>query len=198
MPTATKIMIIRHAEKPPKKGGPPLGVSVDGANGANMLIVQGWQRAGALATLFAPSRGPLQSALLATPGTLFACTPDTSSQRPCDTLAPLSAKLGVAIDQSFGEGDTTPMIARAMACQGTVLICWEHKHIQRITAQIPRRDAQPPDTYLWPGSRFDVVFVFDLDGDAYRFSQVPELLLAGDIATPIDLRAGAPAADDDA
>ena len=44
-PTATKIMIIRHAEKPPSDNN-PAGVLLDGTQDRSALIVQGWQRAG--------------------------------------------------------------------------------------------------------------------------------------------------------
>jgi hypothetical protein len=193
MPTATKIMIIRHAEKPPKTGGPPLGVTGDGANDPNGLVVRGWTRSGALAALFAPSHGPMQTPILARPQHLFACTPEAQgSHRPHDTIVPLSRKLGIDIDDSFGQDDFEPMVARAMAREGVVLICWEHKRIQNITAEIPRRDAEPPDHFYWPGNRFDVVFVFDLDGGKYRFSQVPELLLDGDTDAAIDVHAPSP------
>jgi hypothetical protein len=58
LPTATKIMIIRHAEKPPATGQ-PFGVTVEGAQDVESLTIQGWQRVGPLACLFAPTRGPL-------------------------------------------------------------------------------------------------------------------------------------------
>jgi hypothetical protein len=80
------------------------------------------------------------------------------------------------------------MVADAMGRPGVVLICWEHHRIRKITAQIPRRDGAPPDRYRWPGTRFDVIFVFDRDGDQYRFQQVPQLLLDGDSPDPIDVR----------
>ena len=43
MAKATKIMVIRHAEKPE---GAVQGVDADGNDGKEFLIVQGWQRAG--------------------------------------------------------------------------------------------------------------------------------------------------------
>ena len=54
--STSKIMIIRHAEKPPDSGG-PFGVTAGGEKDAESLIIQGWQRAGALACLFAPRAG---------------------------------------------------------------------------------------------------------------------------------------------
>jgi len=50
---ATKIMLIRHAEKPPNNP-PPHGVDAKGDHDSESLIVQGWQRAGALTVYFAP------------------------------------------------------------------------------------------------------------------------------------------------
>ena len=190
-PVASRIMIIRHAEKP-ETDGAPFGVAEDGTPGSdggkNMLLVRGWTRAGALAALFAPARGPLQSPDLETPQHLYACKiEDDGSRRPHDTLVPLSRKLGVDIDASFGQDDFARMIGVATGQTGVVLVCWEHKRIQEITRLIPRHGNEPPDQYHWPGKRFDVVFVFTLDGDKYRFSQVPEMLLDGDSDEPIDV-----------
>jgi hypothetical protein len=109
------------------------------------------------------------------------------SHRPHDTILPLSRKLGPAIVDSYGQDDYEAMIADAMGRSGVVLICWEHKRIERITALIPRVGGEPPARYHWPGSRFDAIFVFDLEGDQYRFHQVPQLLLDGDSPDPIDV-----------
>jgi len=60
---ATKIMVIRHAEKPDRyKGAQYAGVNnlgaVAGGDGAKHLVTLGWERAGALVALFAPPGGP--------------------------------------------------------------------------------------------------------------------------------------------
>jgi hypothetical protein len=60
---ATKIMVIRHAEKPGTYSGTAYsGVdefgTVSGAAGAKHLVTLGWERAGALITLFASPYGP--------------------------------------------------------------------------------------------------------------------------------------------
>jgi hypothetical protein len=185
-----KIMIIRHAEKPPKTGD-ALGVAENGStgddDGKSQLIVPGWMRAGALVPLFAPPHGPAVG--LATPDHLFACKIDgQSSHRPHDTILPLARMLRKDINLSYGQDDYPAMIDEALKRQGAVLICWEHKRIHKITALIPRRDQQPPVEYKWPGTRFDVVFVFDRVGDEYVFSQVTQLLLVGDSDEPIDTR----------
>lgn len=50
-PTATKIMLIRHAEKPIKDF---YGVTDKGVRDRHTLIVKGWQRAGALVVVYKP------------------------------------------------------------------------------------------------------------------------------------------------
>ncbi|HTS46866.1 MAG TPA: hypothetical protein VMH05_02920 [Bryobacteraceae bacterium] len=39
----------------------------------------------------------------------------------------------------------------------------------------------------WPSARFDVVWVFDINPatNTYTFNQLPQLLLQGDLPTPI-------------
>ena len=190
-PVAAKIMILRHGEKPTSDAA-PFGVAEDGTQGdhagKDLLLVRGWTRAGALAAALGSGSGPLPSPALARPDHLFACkVEDAGSHRPHDTLVPLARKLGFAIVDQYGQDDYAAMIADALARPGVSLICWEHKRIELITALIPRAGGEPPDRYHWPGTRFDVIFVFDRDGDHYRFQQVPQLLLDGDSPDPIDV-----------
>src|ERR1700690_3875582 len=107
-PKAPKIMIIRHAEKPV---GHLAGVNEAGASSGHDLIVRGWQRAGALACLFAPAHGPLQNALLAKPGFIFASAPsddpvpgDSKSRRPQETVTPLASLLQLNVNLNFSKG----------------------------------------------------------------------------------------------
>jgi hypothetical protein len=185
MATAQKIMVIRHGEKP-QGDLAPYGVTADGEQDAESLLVQGWARAGALAVLFAPGRGPLQSPQLAVPQTIFAASTNSgdASKRPAETVSMVAAKLSLNVDTTHQVGDETQLAAAAKACSGTVLIGWEHKHIPLIANAILGNTSAPQK---WPGDRFDMVWVFDFDAGsgAYRMSQVPELLLAGDSAAPI-------------
>lgn len=185
--TATKIMIVRHGEKPGKDGQKPYGVDEDGQQDDLSLSPTGWQRAGALAVLFDPARGPLQHPALAVPQHLFAGDPSRSgkgiSKRPLETITPLSRRLGLTINQTYAVGQEQQVANAAMAHSGVVLIGWEHKHIPLIANQILGDTTTVPQS--WPSERFDVVLVFDLQDGAYRFSQVPELLLYGDSADPI-------------
>ncbi|HEU4558175.1 MAG TPA: hypothetical protein VFS20_10010 [Longimicrobium sp.] len=186
MSTATKIMVIRHAEKPADTP-PPQGVDINGNADPESLIPLGWQRAGALACLFAPARGPLQAPELATPQAVFAAGVGhhSHSERPEETVSAMAAKLGLTTDTSYLKGDEEAMTTAAMDSEGVVLICWQHEAIPGIANQIVGNGTTVPQT--WPGDRFDLVWVFDLDAASgtYSFTQVPQLLLAGDSAEPI-------------
>lgn len=192
MANATKIMVIRHAEKPT---GSFQGVDIDGNSGDKDLIVHGWQRAGALARFFAPVTSSFQHPGIEQPGFLFASGPiskkdkkdggdGSRSDRPEETITPLSQLIGVQIDLSFAEGEESQVAAAAIASGGVALIAWQHEDIPAIAQAILGSAIGIPP---WPKTRFDVVWVFDLqtDGATYSFSQVVQLLLAGDLPTVI-------------
>jgi broad specificity phosphatase PhoE len=174
------IFIIRHGEKPP----PGHGVDAGGKQDEHSLVPLGWQRAGALATLFAGKRAAFPE-----PTELIApkYAKDASRERTHQTITPLAALLGVEIESPYKEGKEKKLAGKvAAATSGVTLICWEHDHLPAIAANIPT----PPGTAIpasWPGKRFDVVWCFALDSDSgvYEFSQVPQMLLHGDRDTPI-------------
>jgi hypothetical protein len=178
-PARPTIQIIRHAEKP-TDDPQTLGVDSSGNENPECLIPLGWQRAGALATLFDPSHGTIAPGL-ATPRTIFAAGvgKHSNSHRPKETVKPLADKLGLKIDESFLKGDETAMVEAALAKTGVVLISWQHQDIPGIANQILGNTTTVPQS--WPGDRFDIVWVFTPDGSgAYTFTQVPQLLLHGD------------------
>jgi hypothetical protein len=188
-PTAPRILLIRHAEKPPTKP-PPYGVTKRGEHDTQSLTVKGWQRAGALACYLAPTAGPLQSPLLSTPAVIYASPPggkgadESQSERPVDTVTPLAKKLGLTVQTGFIKGKETKVAKAAMGASGVALICWQHKGIPLIANAILGNATTAPQK--WPGDRFDVVWVFDLQpGGGYSFSQVPQMLLKGDLPDPI-------------
>jgi hypothetical protein len=187
-PTRT-IYLIRHGEKPPDppKKPPPFGVDVDGNTNEHSLIPPGWQRAGALVTLFAPFGGEHRAGLL-TPDQLI-CPDygdDTSLHRTHETIYPLSQSLGIEIQHDYKEGKEAELGAElGDARTGVTLVCWEHKALHLIANAIQPTAAQPPIPQHWPSKRFDVVFVFSWGGSEYVFSQVPQNLLAGDKNKPL-------------
>lgn len=179
-------MLIRHAEKPPSNP-PPHGVDINGDHDSESLIVEGWQRAGALVVFFAPSVGPFQNSQIDTPATIYASQTGkgSESERPQETVTPLIAKLGssnVTQNFNFPKGQEQEVAESAMGCSGVVLICWEHQNIPLITKWFPISPNNPnPVPTAWPNGRYDVVWVFDLDSSGgYCFYEEPQLLLAGD------------------
>ena len=183
---ATKIMLIRHAEKPAKDAA-PYGVTSDGERSKESLEVRGWQRAGALASLLAPTNGGFQHASLAKPQFLFASKPlrRKGSRRPLETITPLAQKLAIRINSSFPRSDFESMIEEVVMCNGVVLICWQREYIPQIAAQILGNKKIAPAN--WPEDCFDMIWVFDLvrSSAKYTFKQVPQKLLGGDLRTPI-------------
>jgi len=174
---ATKIMLIRHAEKPDDKDG---GVDQKGNADKHDLIVRGWQRAGALVQFFANPpdlNGPIER-----PATIFATEPATGSEskRPLHTVTPLKQWLDIAIDSTIAEGSEQDLVTKASASNGVVLIAWHHEKIPAIANLILQNQSAPQK---WPGDRFDVVWIFSRAAASapWTFSQAPQLLLSGDL-----------------
>jgi hypothetical protein len=166
---ATKIMVIRHAEKPGSYNDTQFfGVNatgdIAGKDGKKQLITTGWQRAGGLVTLFAPPWGP--KAGLAKPAYLFASDPESKSngsdgnsaddsgpsQRPYQTLTPLEAALGLTIDVHYKKSHYDKMVEKALSREGVVLIAWQHEDIALQTedkkdgiSQVILTQTQTPD-----------------------------------------------------
>jgi hypothetical protein len=183
---ASKIMVIRHAEKPPNDP-PPYGVTWEGEFDKESLTVRGWQRAGALACLFAPTYGALQTPSLARPQFLYAskAIKQHGSHRPTETILPLAEKLGIRINTKYPKDGEEEMLEDALSCDGVVLICWQREYIPAIANHILGDRTTAPQS--WPEGRFDLVWVFDLAATSggYKFMEVPQCLLSGDSPTPI-------------
>lgn len=187
MQQAPMIMVMRHCEKPTDTHK---GILTNGSQSEHSLIVRGWQRAGALIPFFAPNRGGTMNEGLVRPAYLFATCPDAQgadcsdqSRREEETLSGLSEKLKVDLNLGFGEGQEAEIARAAIACNGPVLIAWDHNRIIELAKALAPEQSIPGK---WPGDRFDMIFVFRLQPDGtYKFLQVPQLLLAGDTDQPI-------------
>lgn len=180
----TKIMIIRHGEKPEPdasdKGVAPSGGGSDPAN----LTAKGWKRAEKLVSFFVDADAPG----IATPTVIFACKPTPDSRRPQETILPLvkalwdDASRPRHFNTDIDRDDFTDLATEVKASKGVCLICWEHHRIPDIAARFPHI---PASSGKWPGCRFDVVWVFDAHGGRWAFSQTPENLLHDDEDKPI-------------
>jgi hypothetical protein len=183
---ASQIVLIRHAEKPAEPA-PPHGVSLDGQPDVESLTVRGWQRAGALACLFAPPFGAHRGKGLGQPRYLYASNPRKHrSKRSRQTLSPLARKLGLEINSDFSPGEEEELARDARSRSGVVLVCWRHQHLPAIAHHLLGDRTTAPQR--WSEDRYDLIWVLDFDRatDQYRFSQLGQGLLHGDspIITP--------------
>jgi hypothetical protein len=180
---AAKIMLIRHAEKPNGDDGP--GLMPSGVENPRALTLTGWKRANALVGLFNPPDGALPRPPLAKPMSLFASGSD--SLRPKQTVAPLAAALNLPV-RTFLKGQEPELVAAVKKAEDPVLISWQHEALPAIAALIRgSADGVPP---RWPGHVYDLVWMLDLQASgAWSFTQVPELVMPGDIETLISFDA---------
>ena len=181
--STTKIMIIRHAEKPSKDGS-IVGISDKGNPDPEELTVRGWQRAGALVRFFAPASNQFSHPALAKPDVIFASrvAPHSKSFRAQHTVSVLAAFLGIDLNLSHAKGEEDALVTDALSQSGTVLIAWEHEAIPGIVGGLVRANRSIPQN--WPDDRFDIVWIVN-PSSASDFTQVPQMLLPGDSPKPI-------------
>jgi hypothetical protein len=186
--SALTLLIIRHAEKPGEQWPGP-GLNENGQPDGKSLVVRGWERAGAWATLFGAGLGgkdyPKPDAIYAAdPG--GAGAPDEGpSRRPYETVSALSARLGLSTAAAYAVGQEAQLVAKLLTLSGVALICWEHKAIAAaIVPRIPVDQGAPPRH--WPGERYDAVLRFDRDNGAekFKFGELLPCLLSGDSSIP--------------
>lgn len=180
------IMVIRHGEKPTKSDR---GVTVEGIPNKKSLTITGWVRSGALVELFAPASGSVRAGLFR-PRALFASNrsgPGGGSDREQETLQFLAWRLGVEVNVEHGVGEESQLMRAVTASVAPVLICWKHDYLAALAECLG--EVSPAVPSAWPEERYDVVWVFTKpaapSSSGYRFSQIPELVMPGDLPTPI-------------
>jgi hypothetical protein len=136
--------------------------------------------------------------------------PDANEHRAYETIQPLCEVLDGLSRASGGPGmeihahhqitDTVKAMTKVLESGATTaLVAWEHHNIYvqgtppvPSTGLVAALDAEAGVANIdevpacWLGDRFDVIWCFQLGGDArYTFSQIPQLLLAQDSADPM-------------
>ena len=177
------LLMIRHGEKPHADG---MGVDERGNANPDGLTPQGWARAGALVTLFAPNSTMVSSAL-PSPGALVTPRYHKPVHRAYLTLLPLSQRLGVATLAEHPVDAHPAKIVKSLVAMatGVVLLCWEHDHLVKIADVVAHTlpVANPGDVPAsWPDDRFDMIWRFDRDEQTqtWAFGSHDQQLLAGD------------------
>jgi hypothetical protein len=182
------IFIVRHGEKPAETM-PPNGIDARGIVNCHSLLPRGWQRAGALAVLFAPHDGQFRPGLrkptqLIAPYYPPALNQPSEKERTHETIQPIADRLGLTIESNGWQEDSSEAelgATLAQAKSGVTLVCWEHKHLPDIA------NAICPNCFpiKWPGKRFDIILSLTLvdptkNPPTYSFAQIPQRLLEDD------------------
>jgi hypothetical protein len=189
-----EVLIIRHGEK--------LGDSSSDKEGGPNLSMRGSARAAALPQLFAPATTAYGCALsvgkdqsftgayvatqtegtaprFSTPVFLFATQASKSSNRPVETITPLSAALSLSYDDKHGDGDygkvASNILTNSKYDGAVVLMCWHHGNIPNLATALGVKN--PP---AWPGSVFDRVWVVTYSGGAASLADDAQMVLYGD------------------
>jgi hypothetical protein len=192
-PPPSKIMIIRHAEKPPNSPNStgPWDVKFEGKSGeGKSLIVRGWQRAGALSSFFAPYKSKPANPKIVTPHHIYAANPKGETQRPWATVLPLAEWLKYKEGSSqfcvdYSVGDEKHLVKSVLEHGSPVLISWEHLHIMPdMIGHI--HESHPIANYKEIPKQFPDVFylvwVLDLSDGKYTWSSINQNLLPGDVS----------------
>jgi hypothetical protein len=188
--SALTILIIRHAEKPGENWPGP-GLTEDGKEDTESLVIRGWERAGAWTALFGAGLGGTS---YPAPQAIYAATPGTSdklnqgpSSRPYETIFALAPRLNLTPNTSFAKGDEKHLVDALLKLSGVALVCWEHKAIiSDILPRLPVSNSGDLPTH-WSGKRFDVVLRFDrADGATdFVFQALFPQLMSGDSGKPL-------------
>lgn len=176
------IMIIRHAEKP-RRSSATHAITPDGEHSKHSLTVTGWMRAGALAALFAP-HGAEPPAGLYRPDAVYSPAYEPGrSVRSVQTVTPVAARLGLDVVTRYAAGEEAYLADELRTRPGATLVAWKHSAITKIAEYLG--DVTPTPPLRWPGARFDMVWTFTRNGSGWRFAQIPQMLLPGDLPYPI-------------
>jgi len=163
-----KLLIIRHGEKP---GDPAVDASTDGIN----LSTKGYERAGALA--------PYVPATFGAPDFLFATKASNHSNRPVETITPLSTQTHLDIHSEFEDNQYANLAEKLTSDEKyagkQLLICWHHGTIPALVTAL----GYTPPVAHWPSDSFDRVWVIEntnVTGAAAQVQNLPQQLLFGD------------------
>src|SRR6516162_11642212 len=139
-----QVLLFRHAEKPQTAGDPDLSP-------------RGKIRAAALA-VYLPN-------VFGRPSHLIAAQPSKESDRPAQTLKPLSEALAMPIDMRFANADFKKLAHELLTnpeyqC-ARIFLCWHHGEIPDLARELQVTDA--PDN--WGDDVFDRVWQIDFNSN---------------------------------
>jgi len=158
------IYLIRHAEKL--------------TDGREDLSPAGFARAAVLPELFLPVSGS-NRVLLPKPEFLFATHASKHSNRPVETITPLSIALHLPIDASIANDDYPALASLLLSGKYAgkiVLVSWHHGNLPKLARAL---GAQPPYD-PWPEMQFDRIWRIDYHDGQATLTDLPQALMPGD------------------
>ena len=162
------IYLMRHAEK-------PVGTDKDPD-----LTPVGYHRADLLPTLFVAPKGSTQMPRLRRPDALFATDRSKHSNRPVETITPLSIALNLTINHDFEDHDTASIANAVLSGRyagKVVVICWHHGELPHLAEALGV--ANPPH---WEDTTFNQIWKVEYAGGQASLTPLAESLLPGDPA----------------
>ena len=162
-PPAT-VLLIRHAEKL--------------TDGRPDLSPAGFERAKAIPELFGGA-GAAAPHNLPRPDFLFATHVSKNSNRPVETITPLSQALGLAISHEIDDKDFATLAAELLSGKyagKVVLVAWHHGSLPGLARAL---GAVPPYD-PWPETQFDRVWRIDYRDGKATLTDLPQRLMPGD------------------
>ena len=173
---ATKLILIRHAEKP-DDAGRQNGLDASGRPDPRGLTVRGWQRAGALVRWLAPRSGVSGHPHLARPDAILAVAPHPWSERATLTIQPLAALMKLTVNQALAAEDVDGLLRALAGVDGVALACWRHNSMGAVAHALCPQMLPVPD---WDVHCFDQAWVFDKSATGWSMTRVAQELLPGD------------------
>jgi hypothetical protein len=162
-PPAT-ILLIRHAEKL--------------TDGRIDLSPAGFARAKALPELFGGA-GAAAPHNLPQPDFLFATHQSKKSNRPAETITPLSEALKLPISAEIEDDDFATLAKELLSGRyagKVVLVAWHHGKIPGFARALGATPPYDP----WPESQFDRVWRIDYRDGKAMLTDLPQALMPGD------------------
>jgi broad specificity phosphatase PhoE len=152
-----EVLLIRHAEKEPNS----IHLSADG-----------WKRAEALPKLF---EGKFPK-----PDFIFATKPSKTSNRPVETVTPLSKTLSLPVNAVFANADFQMLAADLLTnprfAGKVVLVCWHHGTIPELARKLGAEDV--PEH--WKEQVFDAIWVLTYEDGKVKFKKRHQALMPAD------------------
>jgi hypothetical protein len=142
-----RVVIIRHAEKPPKGDN----LTCQGLNRSLKLPGLLYSRFGIPAYTYIPSVGKGKS---------------TKHSRMFQTIIPMAVKYNLVINSKYDENDSAELAADILEKKGLVLIVWQHSNIPAVARALGVKT----DVLKWDDNDYDSIWVITFSNGISSFS----------------------------